>query len=53
MIVFLVMGVIPTAFAFWWDSVFCKYDMNMLCFFECCIPLVIGASLASLVDDED
>jgi len=53
MLAFILLGVIPTAFALWLHPYFCKYDMNILCFIKCNIPLVLGASVAIMVGGDD
>ena len=52
MSVFVLFGVLPTAFAFFYHGTMCDYAMNPLCFFISCIPLLICMPLLALKDED-
>jgi len=52
-LIFVLLGVAPTAIAFLVHPLLCKYDMNPLCFFKCCIPLILGLAVSVCVSDND
>ncbi|MBR3394324.1 MAG: hypothetical protein IKG76_00930 [Firmicutes bacterium] len=50
MSIFILFGVVPTALALIYHETLCKYDMNPLCFFVSCLPLIICLPLLALKD---
>ena len=50
---FLILGAIPTALMLWYHETLCEYEMNPLCFFISCIPLVISLPLLVLGGDDE
>ena len=52
MSIFILFGVVPTVLAFIYHETLCKYDMNPLCFFVSCLPLIICLPLLALKDGD-
>ena len=53
-IVYIIFGVLPTIFKFATHDLFCRYEMNPLCYIECVFYAVIGLPILAFVNyDED
>lgn len=53
-IVYIIFGVLPTIFMFATHDLFCRYEMNPLCYIKCVFYAIIASPILLFVNyDED
>ena len=49
---FVILGIIPTVLAFIYHETLCTYEMNPLCFFASCVPLIVAMPILVCEDGD-
>ena len=48
-VIYIIIGLLPTIWMFATHDLMCKYDMNPLCYIHCALPAIIATPIFAFV----